>query len=73
MTVAILSVVAALAPGILKIIFAIFERSGMKKERRQKLMQDIIDNAKENVAIKLREDFQELMASFDVPQDDDPF
>ena len=68
-----MSLIAALAPAIVKIIFVIFDAIGVKKEQKKKFLQAVINNAKENVAIKLREDYAALLKEFDDSQEDDVF
>ena len=67
------ALITALAPALVKIVFAIFDMIGVKKENKKKFLQTIINNSKENVSVKLRDQYKDLLNSFDEKQNDDVF
>jgi len=67
------TLLSSLAPAIVKIVFVIFDAIGVKKENKKKFLQAIINNSKDNVSVKLRYEYKDLLDQFKTKQDNDVF
>jgi len=63
----------SIAPIIVSIIMAVLKVIGISKENKVKFLQSVLNNSNENISIKLREEYSDLLNSHDKPQDGDVF
>ena len=68
----ILQIIATFSPVIVKAIMSVFDFIKLKDENKRHFLEDVIHNSNHSMAVKLRDEYKELLKD-DSPREDDVF